>query len=292
MLSLYKRQQQLWTLKNMRSILKQTSMDSITPSITFNNYCDERIQIMKNSADEYARFLTQLDNFITRIDLTMETMRLPFKRKTVHFTEHNEVFLIPPRETSPILTVPNFDVQNLQSLFPDWFYWTMPPSQNSCSCQTAFSSDVLFWNSSTTTDIRHAYQLLSGRRDIQDNYATFVFLQQMIIQQEEESDRWLQYEQNELALLREFAEAAFQETCTGGHDTILQPMIHLWEERNHCHHHRTGLSPLMIPSDSSSLPSPSKDQDNDLTFPWLLLNPRITLALQFLEPHLAPSTIL
>jgi len=82
--------------KKMRSILKQTSMDSVTPSITFNDYCDERIQIMKNSANEYAKFLTQLDDLITRIDLTMETTRCPFKRKTVCFAEHNKVFLIPP----------------------------------------------------------------------------------------------------------------------------------------------------------------------------------------------------
>jgi len=60
----------------------------------------------------------------------------------------------------------------------------------------------------------------------------------------------------ELALLQEFAEASFQEACVGGLDTILQPMIHLREERNHRHHHRTGRSPPMIPSDSSSLPSP------------------------------------
>jgi len=132
----------------------------------------------------------------------------------------------------------------------------MPPSRNSRPCQTAFSSDVLFRNSSTTTDIRHVYLLLTGRRDIRDNYATFIFLRQMINRQEEESDRCLQYEQNELALLWEFAEASFQEACIGGLDTILQPMIHLQEERNHCHHHRTGWSPPMIPSDSSSLPSP------------------------------------
>ena len=94
----------------MRSILKQTSLDSITPSITFDNYCDERIRIMKNSADEYTKFLTQLDELIARIDLTMETTRLPFKRKIVRFAEHNEIFLIPPRETPPILTIPNFDV--------------------------------------------------------------------------------------------------------------------------------------------------------------------------------------
>ena len=112
------------TLKKMRSILKQTSMDSVTPSITFNNYCDERILIMKNSADEYVRFLVQLDNLITRIDLTMETMGLPFKRKTVHFAEHNKVFLILPQETLPRnnLIIPDFDAQNLQNLFPDLFY--------------------------------------------------------------------------------------------------------------------------------------------------------------------------
>jgi len=132
----------------------------------------------------------------------------------------------------------------------------MPPSRNSRPRQTAFSSDVLFRNSSTTTDIWHVYLLLAGRRDIRDNYATFVFLCQIINQQEEESDRRIQHEQNELALLREFAEASFQEACIGGLDTILQPMIHLREERNHCHHHRTGHSPPIIPSDSSSLPSP------------------------------------
>jgi len=103
----------------------------------------------------------------------------------------------------------------------------MPPSRNSRSRQTTFSSDVLFQHSSTTTDIRHVYQLLAGRRDIQDNYATFVFLQQMIIRQEEESDRRLQRKQNELALLQEFAKAAFQEACTSRLDMILQPVIHL-----------------------------------------------------------------
>ena len=45
----------------------------------------------------------------------------------------------------------------------------------------------------------------------------------MIIRQEEESDRRLQHKQNELALLREFAEASFQEACVSGLDTILQP---------------------------------------------------------------------
>ena len=108
----------------MRSILKQTSMDSVTPFITFDDYCDKRIQIMKNSANEYAKFLTQLDDLITRIDLTMETTRLPFKRKTVHFAEHNKVFLIPPRKIPPrqTLVVPDFDIQNRQNLFLDLFY--------------------------------------------------------------------------------------------------------------------------------------------------------------------------
>jgi len=132
----------------------------------------------------------------------------------------------------------------------------MPPSWNSRPRQTAFSSDILFQNSSTTTDIWHVYLLLAGQKDIRDNYATFVFLHQMIIRQEEESDRRLQHEQNELAFLWEFAKASFQEACIGGLDTILQPMVHIWEERNHRHHHRTGRSPPMIPSDSSSLPSP------------------------------------
>jgi len=97
-------------------------MDSINSSITFDNYCDESIWIMKNSTNEYTKFITQLDDLIARIDLTMETMRLPFKRKIVRFAEHNKIFLIPPWETPPILTIPNFDVKNLQSLFPDLFY--------------------------------------------------------------------------------------------------------------------------------------------------------------------------
>jgi len=50
----------------------------------------------------------------------------------------------------------------------------------------------------------------------------------MINQQEEESDRRLQHEQNELALLREFAKASFQEACIGGLDTILQPVTTLF----------------------------------------------------------------
>ena len=54
----------------------------------------------------------------------------------------------------------------------------------------------------------------------------------------------------------EIVTAAFQEACTSGLNMILQPVIHLQEERNHCHYHRTGRSPPMIPSDSSSLPSP------------------------------------
>jgi len=103
----------------------------------------------------------------------------------------------------------------------------MPPSQNSRPRQTAFSSDILFQNSSTTTNIQHVYLLLAGQRDIQDSYATFVFLHRVVVWREEESGGRLQHEQNELALLREFAEASFQEACVGGLDTILQPMIHL-----------------------------------------------------------------
>jgi len=167
----------------------------------------------------------------------------------------------------------------------------MPPSWNSRSRQTAFSSDVLFWHSSTTTDIRHVYQLLAGRRDIWDNYATFVFLQQMIIRQEEESDRCLQHEQNELALLWEFAEAAFQEACTGRLNTILQPVIHLREERNHRHYHRTGLSPPVIPSDSSSLPSPIQRPRQQPNFSPIASQSSNNSGPSILEPHLALSTI-
>jgi len=289
MLSLYEWRHQLWTLKKIRSILKQTSMDSITPSNSFDNYCDERIWIMKNSADEYARFLKQLDNLIARMDLTMETTRLPFKRKTVRFAEHNEIFLIPPRETPSILTIPNFDVQNLQSLFPDLFYWTMPPSRNSHSRQTAFSSNVLFWHSSTTTDIQHVYQLLAGQRDIQDNYTTFE--KWSFDRKKNQTDDYNTNRTNS-PFSENLPKQPFKKFAQAD-STRFYNQSFIYEKKEtiaiiiglDCHHLWYRLTHLPF------LP-PSKDQDNDLAFPQLFLNPRITLVLQFLEPHLAPSTIL
>jgi len=121
----------------------------------------------------------------------------------------------PPRNN---LNVPNFNIQNLQILFPDLFYWKMPPSRT--SHPIAFSSNGLFQHSSTMTDIWHVYQLLAGCRHIRDNYATFVFLQQMIVWQEE-SERQQQQEQNKIGLLHKFADAAFEEACSNRLDTIL-----------------------------------------------------------------------
>jgi len=52
----------------------------------------------------------------------------------------------------------------------------------------------------------------------------------MVVRQEEESERWQQQKLNELNLLHEFTEAAFEEACYNGLDTILQPVIHLRQE--------------------------------------------------------------
>jgi len=76
----------------MKLILKKTSSDLIT----FKDIINERIKLIQNSAKEYDKFLKLLDNLITRIDLTMDSTRLTVIKKTVHFTEHNKVFLIPP----------------------------------------------------------------------------------------------------------------------------------------------------------------------------------------------------
>jgi len=81
----------------MKSILKKIPSDLIT----FEDIINERIRLMQNSAEEYDKFLKLLDDLITRIDLTMDSMRLTAIKKTVRFAEHNEVFLIPPRESFP-----------------------------------------------------------------------------------------------------------------------------------------------------------------------------------------------
>jgi len=93
----------------MKSILKKI------PSylITFEDIINEQIRLMQNSAEEYDKFLKLLDNLITRIDLTMDSTRLIVIKKTVHFTEHNEVFLIPLRESFPL--------NHLTNHFPDLF---------------------------------------------------------------------------------------------------------------------------------------------------------------------------
>jgi len=78
----------------MKSILKKTSSDSIT----FEDVINEQIRIMQNSADEYNKFLKLLDNLVPRIDLTMDSTRPAAIKKTVHFSEHNKIFLIPPQK--------------------------------------------------------------------------------------------------------------------------------------------------------------------------------------------------
>jgi len=243
MLTLYKNWHQLWNFwKGMKSILKKTSSDLIT----FKDVINKQIKLMQNSADEYDKFLKLLDDLIARIDLTMDSTRFTVIKKTVCFSEQNKIFLIPPREIPPSnnTTVP----------FPNPFYWKMPPTRTSCPYLTAFSSDELFQFSSTITDIRHVYLLLAGRRHTWDNYATFIFLRQMIRRQEEETEQW--WKINKLNLLHKFTEASFEEACFNRLANILQPVIHMRQERNHCQHQRTSSSPLVLPSDLSSLPSP------------------------------------
>jgi len=83
--------------KEMKSILKKIPSDLIT----FEDIINEQIKLMQNSTEEYDKFLKLLDDLITRIDLTMDSTRLTVIKKTVCFAEHNKVFLIPPRESSP-----------------------------------------------------------------------------------------------------------------------------------------------------------------------------------------------
>jgi len=159
MLTLYKKWHQLWNFsKEMKSTLKKTS----SYPITFKDVINKWIKLMQNSTDEYNKFLKLLHNLITRIDLSMDSMRLTVIKKTVCFTEHNKVFLIPPWETPPR--------NNLTIPFLDPFYWKMPPIRTSHSYPTAFSSNKLFQFSSFTTDIQHVYLLLTGHRHAQDNY--------------------------------------------------------------------------------------------------------------------------
>jgi len=86
---------------------QKTSSDPIT----FKDAINKQIKLMQNSVDEYDKFLKLFDKLITRIDLTMDSTRLTVIKKTVCFTEHNKVFLIPPRETPPRnnLTIPFLD---------------------------------------------------------------------------------------------------------------------------------------------------------------------------------------
>jgi len=87
----------------MKTILKKTSSNLIT----FEDVINEQIKLMQNSAEEYDIFLKLLDDLITRIDLTMDSMRLTVIKKTVHFTEHNKVFLIPPQESPSQINLTN-----------------------------------------------------------------------------------------------------------------------------------------------------------------------------------------
>ena len=79
---------------------------------------------MQNSTDEYLHLLKQIDDLIARIDSTMEDTSTPFKKKTVRFSEHNEVFLIPPRELThqQVILPIDFHSQDLNELFPNLFY--------------------------------------------------------------------------------------------------------------------------------------------------------------------------
>ena len=180
----------------------------------------------------------------------MDSTRLTVIKKTVRFAEHNEVFLFPPRESSP--------QNHLTNPFPHLFYWKMPSIRTSRPHLTAFSSDELFRFSSNTTDIRHVYLLLAGNRHLCDNYVTFILLWQMIKQQQEEAEWRRQVEINAINLLHKFTQATFEEACFDGLNNILQPIIHMRWERDHRPWQRTDFPPFAIPSNLSSLPSPQQ----------------------------------
>ena len=63
----------------MKTILKKTSSNLIT----FEDVINEQIKLMQNSAEEYDIFLKLLDDLITRIDLTMDSMRLTVKENSL-----------------------------------------------------------------------------------------------------------------------------------------------------------------------------------------------------------------
>ena len=110
----------------------------------------------------------------------------------------------------------------------------------------------------------------------------------MIKQQQEEAERRRQLKINELNLLHKFAEATFEEACFDGLDNILQPIIHMRRERDHCPRQQTDFPP------SIRLHSllPFNDVDDHLFPPLFLLALLIILTLQLLELWLAPFIIL
>jgi len=78
----------------------------------------------------------------------------------------------------------------------------------------------------------------------------------MIKRQQEEAEQRRQIEINEVNLLHKFAQATFEEACFDGLDNILQPIIHMRQERDLRPRQRTDFPPSAIPSDLSLLPSP------------------------------------
>ena len=102
----------------MKSILKKTVSSPFfaQSSPSFEDYLDERIRIMQNSADEYLLFIKLLEDVVTRINTKVE-----HKKKSIRFSEKNEVFLIPPQNNPP-LSGCAFTNKSLDDLFPDQFY--------------------------------------------------------------------------------------------------------------------------------------------------------------------------
>jgi len=167
MLTLYKNWHQLWNFSKRNE-------DDPQKDIFKSHHLWRCYKWTNQTHAELCWRIWQIPEASWRLDnKNRHSMRLTVIKKTVCFTEHNKVFLIPPQES------PSWN--NLTNPFLNPFHWKMPPTRSSRPYPTAFSSDELFQFSSTTTDIQHVYLLLAGNRHLHDNYATFILLRQMII---------------------------------------------------------------------------------------------------------------
>ena len=208
---------------------------------------------------------------MTRIDLTMETMRLPFKRKTVRFTEHNEIFLIPPWETPPILTVPNFDVQDLQNLFLIYFTEQCLPSKTPILAQL-LSLPMFYFD---TCLLQQTFNMSTNYSLVEDTFRTitqplFCFNKWSFDRKKNQIDDYNTNKMNSLfseSLLKQPLKRLAQMDSTQSYN---QSYIYEKKETTAI---IIGLDCLHLWYHLIHLPflPPFNDQDNNLIFPQLLL---------------------